>query len=702
MDEQASLLPILKDRFFDDIEVLHRKCGSWDLVIFSGDLTQSGKVEEFQKVDRFLDQLWERFAKLGFQPQFLAVPGNHDLVRPAAEDPEVKLLRMWANDLEVRTAFWKKPDSRYRTTVETAFRNYQEWWSKAAHKAPTQPGMLPGDFSATIEKDGARIGIVGLNSTFLQLTAGDYTGKLALDALQFQAACGGDGPAWVKRHDACLLVTHQPPNWLGPESLEQLRGEIAGYGFFVAHLFGHMHEARYESSAVGGADVYRTSQATSLFGLEYFGETKTERRHGYAAGHLELLGDTGSYCLWPRKAKRPGGQWQFTADTDDFILTDEHLNESFKLLRSAQPPAPIPVSEPPIPPPEPGDSPFPKKWAVLIGVNEYSLVAKLNYCRNDVVELAQTFREKLEFPEDCVFEFHEKSELKPERLQIFRKLEELRKSAKVGPDDLLIFYFSGHGMNTDGKDYLLPIEASASDVENQGIPVENLVNALQKIGCKNTAMFIDACREPVMEPVSGVKGVASIGADSADVISKAGIVAFLSCDPRDRSFEIESLQHGSFTYCILEAIKQGFETVSDLDSYLKTAVPQVNTRYAKPTQQPYAVIQPAERGSLKILYNRQRRVVASQQFDELMLGLLSLLEEERISKEDFNAAAGFLDQLKGKAQPDKDDKTKLHLLRSVVDGTLPPGAFHSAWKMKQLPRSAGPQIQKLRPLGGQP
>ena len=82
LNEQRWLLPGIKERFFSDLHRLHSKYGPWDLVLFTGDLTQQGKEEEFQGVDNFLGQLWEFFNELGFSPKLLAVPGNHDLVWP--------------------------------------------------------------------------------------------------------------------------------------------------------------------------------------------------------------------------------------------------------------------------------------------------------------------------------------------------------------------------------------------------------------------------------------------------------------------------------------------------------------------------------------------------------------------------------------------------------------------------------------------
>lgn len=698
MPEQPSLFPALKDRFFEDLKPLHEKCGDpWDLVLFTGDLTQSGKADEFARVEEFLAELWEHLTKLGSEPSFLAIPGNHDLVRPKPKAPAVMLLCDWSNKPDVRTEFWNDPDSDYRKTITDAFKNYIDWWGKTPiKKLPVQSGMLPGDFSATFEKEGATLGILGLNTTFLQLTGGDYTGKLALNPLQFQRACKDDGPAWVKKHNACLLLTHQPPDWLTADSLEQLRSDIAPY--FALHLFGHMHEARYQSAAEAGGPVYRACQGMSLFGLEHFGEDqRPDRRHGYAVGKIGLQGEEGSFELWPRMASRPGGGlWNFAAASADFVLADERTKpEEFKLLKSiAKVATPDHVVDVGPAPAESGDSSSQRRLAVLIGINDYKSFAKLNFCRNDIVELAGLLRDPLGF--DSVLEFHENSDLKPDRTTIFTQLAELR-SPKINPDDLLVFYFSGHGIIIGDQDYLLPIEASPKDAKNLGIKVDDLVGALQDTGCKRIAMFIDACREPI----TGARGTAAIGEESKAVVSKAGIVAFFSCDPRDRSYEIEALQHGSFTYCILKAIKEeAATTVEELDAYLKTYVPQINTENGKPTQQPYSVIETAEQGRLKVLFNPQAVAI----LDRISAKFYELWEANKINRGLFLGVGQFINSVKRKEQLDTAEKKKVELLQTLYDETMNLEDFCWAWEAAQKAAQLGsrgprPAIKKLAPLG---
>jgi predicted MPP superfamily phosphohydrolase len=327
MSGQKWLWPNIREEFFRDLEKLHRKSGPWDLVLFTGDFVQKGGADEFEKLNEMLDGLWEHLRKLGSDPVLVGVPGNHDLVRPKAADPVVAALRTGWGDMHVQREFWTKPKSAYRKAIQKAFKNYTTWW--AAHTLPRldshRPGLLPGDFSATIEKGGRKLGVVGLNTTFLQLEGGDYKGKLAVSPQQFHQACGNDGVSWVREHDLCILLTHQPPDWLRPESQQNLYGEIAVPGRFAVHLFGHMHESATRTLAQGGADARREWQGCSLFGLEEWGEAAKELRlHGYSAGRVELTDATCFIRIWPRKAEpHQAGHRHIVPDPSHTLEEDE-------------------------------------------------------------------------------------------------------------------------------------------------------------------------------------------------------------------------------------------------------------------------------------------------------------------------------------------------------------------------------------------
>lgn len=338
MRDQDWLWPGVKEIFFEDLRRLHDKSGPWDLVLFTGDLTQRGSAEEFQKVEQLLAQLWNYLAQLGSSPKLLAVPGNHDLVRPNAKEPAVRWLQRWLDEPEIQKEFWEDAASSYRQVVTKAFENYITWWERQPFKPEhLKVGILPGDFSATLEKNGAKLGILGLNTSFLQLTGDNYEGKLAIHPRQFHQACDGDGPAWAKQHDACLLLTHHPPSWLTPDAQAHLNGEITARGRFAVHLCGHLHEADSKEIVQGGTEARRIWQGRSLCGLEYF-ETKAgqrlDRLHGYTAGKIELSENKGKLMFWPREARLQGGQRKIVPDYS-FDLDNNHhtLSRDFELFQ---------------------------------------------------------------------------------------------------------------------------------------------------------------------------------------------------------------------------------------------------------------------------------------------------------------------------------------------------------------------------------
>lgn len=217
MEASQRLWPNVEEDFFEDLEFLVERVGSLDLVLFTGDFVYKGISDEYDLVNDLLSKLWAMFLELGSRPKLLAVPGNHDLARPEdIEDPAlINLQYLWDRQV-VQNPFWNNADSEQRRIVDKAFADYTAWWDNLLIPKPRtyRRGVLSGDFSATIEKDGRKLGILGLNTSFLQLQGGNSQGNLAVDVRQFHEACGGHGPDWARKHDACLLLTHHPPSWL--------------------------------------------------------------------------------------------------------------------------------------------------------------------------------------------------------------------------------------------------------------------------------------------------------------------------------------------------------------------------------------------------------------------------------------------------------------------------------------------------------
>ncbi len=335
--KQSFLWPNVRDAFWKDLAKLHKAFGAIDAVLFTGDLTQRGSAQEFAELDRaVLGSLFEHLGRLGSRPCLVAIPGNHDLVRPQKVGAAVRMLSP-ERFAEVADELFEQPDSEYRAVVRAVFEPF-EAWRKACKTIPKKgatAGLLPGEAGLTLSANGLSVGIVGLNTAFLQLAAGDYTGRLHLDPRQLHAVCSGDPPAFCERHDACLLLTHHPPDWLDPRARQALDTEIAPAGRFV-HLFGHMHESRYESRGYGGGLLRHTWQGNSLFSHEAWGDPpRLERRHGYALGRIEKSGETVTLRLVPRRASEGKSGWRFQRDESaDLPLEDDDATAPVQLSRA--------------------------------------------------------------------------------------------------------------------------------------------------------------------------------------------------------------------------------------------------------------------------------------------------------------------------------------------------------------------------------
>jgi predicted MPP superfamily phosphohydrolase len=303
MKGQEWLWPNLRQEFYDDLTRIAESAGPWDAVIFSGDLTQKGTKEEFSRLDDVLRDLWLHLKSLGSEPTFICVPGNHDLERPASHDPLVKAFKLWSKDKEIRDVFWDNPTSEYKLAIDKYFTNYITWLNDLQIPKPTTliKGYLPGDFSTILTKGDYKIGIVGINSGFLQMTDDNYECKLDLHEKQLCLSCSNDPIAWKKEVDLAFLVSHHPSNWLSANSKKIFNSEISPPGMFFAHICGHLHKPNCLSYSEFGSEERRIWQGPSIFGLKTYGKDNAERFHGYSSCRIDFFDDESSVTIWPRK-----------------------------------------------------------------------------------------------------------------------------------------------------------------------------------------------------------------------------------------------------------------------------------------------------------------------------------------------------------------------------------------------------------------
>jgi len=297
--------PTAREPFLADLRAQTSRLGPPDLILVSGDLAFSGQKREYERLKEVLDEITNA---VGGQPLWVVVPGNHDLRWPEPGNATARGLRSYAEDAALRRAV-HTPRSDTQRYLRRLFSDYERFFrdrilsawqaQKSEQELSWQLGSLPGDFLLQLSRGGLRLGIVGLNSAFLQLGGEDYERRLAIEPEQLPS----DLPKFVNQCDAALLMMHHPPSWLSPRSRKLFEQDIYPPGRFLACLFGHMHEHRSTTELGASGVPRRYLQASSLFGLEHYGESSEDRATGYCIYQLERLSPSeGRLSRIPRSA----------------------------------------------------------------------------------------------------------------------------------------------------------------------------------------------------------------------------------------------------------------------------------------------------------------------------------------------------------------------------------------------------------------
>jgi formylglycine-generating enzyme required for sulfatase activity len=156
---------------------------------------------------------------------------------------------------------------------------------------------------------------------------------------------------------------------------------------------------------------------------------------------------------------------------------------------------------------------------------------------------------------------------------------------KFGSDikgaDLALFYYSGHGVQADGENYLIPVGAdinAASDVELEGVQLQRLISRMNSGGAGTNVVILDACRNnPFPQAARGMeRGLAVVGQKPPESVivyaTEAGETA-----------EDGGGRNGVFTAALLKNIRRNEELTRVLRD-VNAEVRQVTGQKQKPAK----------------------------------------------------------------------------------------------------------------------
>jgi uncharacterized caspase-like protein len=115
--------------------------------------------------------------------------------------------------------------------------------------------------------------------------------------------------------------------------------------------------------------------------------------------------------------------------------------------------------------------------------------------------------------------------LNARRVDFYRAVDEFFARIMRDPHSVGLFYYAGHGVQADGVNYLIPVDAeiqSSVDLEANAFDVARLLRAMQSAQNEMNIVILDACRDnPLRRTRSIVRGLARLDAPSGTFIAYA-------------------------------------------------------------------------------------------------------------------------------------------------------------------------------------
>ena len=238
-------------------------------------------------------------------------------------------------------------------------------------------------------------------------------------------------------------------------------------------------------------------------------------------------------------------------------------------------------------------------WAVVIGINDYPRLPKLKYAVNDAEAFYHVLVDDNRIPqENVILLTNEQANLVNLRSTLGTRIKNAARE-----DDMVIIFFAGHGAterdsaSPDGdglEKYLLPVDTDPADLYTTAMPMVEVARILNRIRSERIIFIADACYSGASGGrtvnVSGMR--TNIGDGYLDrVVGGRGKVIITASSANEVSVEKDELQHGVFTYYLIEGMRgkadldhDSMVTVDEAYRYVYEQVPKATGQEQHPVK----------------------------------------------------------------------------------------------------------------------
>ncbi len=190
-----------------------------------------------------------------------------------------------------------------------------------------------------------------------------------------------------------------------------------------------------------------------------------------------------------------------------------------------------------------------ERVALVIGNSHYEFATPLNNPENDAVAVASVL-EKLGFSVVRGLDL--------DRDALVGKIREFARQLRGA--DTALFYYSGHGLQVDGRNYLVPLDAKLddeADLDFEAVEMATVIKQMEREPRTNL-IFLDACRDnPLARNLARNMGTRStaVGRGLARLDSGVGTLIAFSTQPGNVALDGEAGGNSPFTAALLAHIE---------------------------------------------------------------------------------------------------------------------------------------------------
>lgn len=164
--------------------------------------------------------------------------------------------------------------------------------------------------------------------------------------------------------------------------------------------------------------------------------------------------------------------------------------------------------------PDPNYNPNVEKYALVIGVQNYSHVPALRHSLNDATDVSNSLKAK-GFKVESLLDPRTKAEMKDAITRYYNAMRD--RTGAVG-----IIYYAGHGVQNEGENYIIPASADIKlpgDLDDQCLKMNTLMSVLNSSTNLNI-LLLDACRTNSLPSFSRdvAEGLSKINAPQGSIV----------------------------------------------------------------------------------------------------------------------------------------------------------------------------------------